>query len=811
MNSELLLPNLPTRVHVLGLLLLTFLGFAPSAQAQVPPSQSVEVAQGVRVLVPAPWFVANRATNGIEIAHPRSSTRPAPPVQPGEKPRSAEELITAEARIVITVETQPTHDRAVEKLVEATEETAERSRLLVIAGWPAIQRRRTAPLPTPGEAQGTQTESATFLTSTIAAGTLLIRFETALAPNADPRLADTALTMARTVRVQRGNARDAQRQLNNMSRSMQRRSNRFRLIVPQGAAALRQLSPLSATQPGASRVQIGNGELEIAVSNDGQHVVVSANSGFSFSDNGGQTFTRGGATPCIFRGCDGDPSLAVGRSGSFYYSWIGFPTDEPGGNPPNGATDSLSVSTDNGHTFAFRSNAVLCPATTPGVCTIPDQEHIAADRANFSGTSQDRVYLVWRNFANVSLTPRIVCSSNGGTTWSGQTIIDPSGDFPRLTVGGNGSVYVVYASNNTIRLRRFSPCDAGLVPQASVQVTTFNNVACPMPGLDRCNNGNVLSSPTVSVDPIDPNHVYVAWATSTGNGNEDIIVADSRDGGVTFSPGVRVNAAIAARRFMPWVCSVAGTAFVSWYDRRTATAANNDLTNYFVGRAITVGNVLQPGAEINLSVNADRQCATGFPCGARANNDFSSCLQSGTATRLGGCPKYGDYNGNACVANRVYTAWASATSPPGLPAAGAITLFSSAFSSQAQTLQTLTVRMTIVHPDSQHLRLFNLQIDGVTVVPNSNGGSTGPRDMSVGVHRVGETGGTSTPLSAFHVVIGGDCAPDGTVNIGAGENKICTIRNFDSFGGCATGRRCCEPGNGEQGCRLCVTANQQCP
>lgn len=449
---------------------------------------------------------------------------------------------------------------------------------------------------------------------------------------------------------------------------------------------------------------------------------------------------------------------------------------------------------------------MVCPNTTPGLCTVPDQEHIAADRANFSGTSQDRVYLVWRNFANVGVTPRIVCSSNGGTTWSGQTIIDPTADFPRLTVGGNGSVYVVYASNNTIRLRRFSPCDAGLVAQPSVQVTTFNNVPCPVPGLDRCNNGNILSSPTVSVDPVDPNHVYVAWATSAGSGNEDIMVADSRDSGVTFGPGVRVNTAVAARRFMPWVCSLAGTAFVSWYDRRTATAVNNDLTNYFAGRAITIGNVLQPIAEFNLSVNADRQCATGFPCGARSNNDFGRCSPPAAGFLGAGCPKYGDYNGNACVANHVYTAWASATSPPGLPAVTGITLFSSAFSSQL-----LTINMTIVHPDSQHLRLFNLQIDGVTVVANSNGGSTGRREVSAGVHTVGETGGTGTPLSAFHVVIGGDCAPDGTVNVGAGENKVCTITNFDNAGGCGPGRRCCEPGNGQQGCQLCVTANQQCP
>ena len=74
--------------------------------------------------------------------------------------------------------------------------------------------------------------------------------------------------------------------------------------------------------------------------------------------------------------------------------------------------------------------------------------------------------------------------------------------------------------------------------------------------------------------------------------------------------------------------------------------------------------------------------------------------------------------------------------------------------------------------------LFNLQIDGATKAVNvGNAGTTGPQVLSVGSHTVSETGGTGTNLSNYTTVISGDCAPDGTVSIAQGEEKICTITN----------------------------------
>jgi len=116
----------------------------------------------------------------------------------------------------------------------------------------------------------------------------------------------------------------------------------------------------------------------------------------------------------------------------------------------------------------------------------------------------------------------------------------------------------------------------------------------------------------------------------------------------------------------------------------------------------------------------------------------------------------------------------------------------------------------LVHPDTHHLRLFNLQIDGVTVRSNINSGST-VLNVAPGSHTVGETGGTSTSLSAFGTVIGGSCAANGTVTLALGDTKACTITNFDHFGGCTAQRPiCCEPGDGQNGCQKCMAVGQEC-
>jgi hypothetical protein len=688
---------------------VTFISVFLCAQAKdgMRGQAIVKVTTGVTVTLPAPWFVADRTKNAVELSYPWPAGTERPKPKLGEKARSGAELANAAAHMTIEVDRLPSHSVALKHLSRIASEVSQRYRPTVIAGWPAIERQREAPIPNPGQGEGSSTSGlATFVTTAVVTDKLLVRFETVIAPGADPRLVDGALELARHIGVVAGNAAVAKRELTTLSSSPSPRNPNHDALgageettpnkKPKGTGTLRGLS-----NAGTAQVRSGFGELEVAVSEDGQHVVVGTNGGFSFSDNGGQTFTSGGGIPCVYGGCDGDPSLAVGKSGNIYLSWIGFPTA--------GGSDSLSVSTDNGHTFSFAGNAVVCHTSTPPVCSLADQPHIAADRTSSSASGFDRVYLVWRKFT-LGAAANIVCSTDSGSTWSEPTTVDAAGDYPRIAVGSDGSVYVIYVNlgASTVVLRKFSTCDSGLVPQPQVTVGTFQSPsACgdsqapaAMPGLDRCNDGNIISSPTVTVDPTNAMHVYVAWSTSTGPTNEDVLVADSTDGGVTFPRSTHVNSSISARRFMPWACALGTGVFVSWYDRRGATTAQNDLTDYFLGSASPAGTGLMAGPEVNLSSNPDPQCATGWPYSTFEAKDATSCSVqpqlAGTCSGSGtpcsfsapqcppgetcngnrGCPKYGDYNGNACVGSRIFTAWASATAPEGLPVVNGITIFS---------------------------------------------------------------------------------------------------------------------------------------
>ncbi|HTR11713.1 MAG TPA: hypothetical protein VMI72_00310, partial [Roseiarcus sp.] len=469
-------------------------------------------------------------------------------------------------------------------------------------------------------------------------------------------------------------------------------------VRPHSAARAPNPTPEPIPAKGAAvKVQIGKGELEIA-SADGQNVVIAANSGYSYSKDAGTTWTATGKTGCQLssvRPCDGDPSLAVGKSGAVYYAWIG-------GTQKVSQNDSVSVSTNNGQTFAFAGNAATC-LQTGSKCSVPDQEKIAADRSWPSFLGKDRVYNVWRDLVNNQV--RISCSRDGGATWSAGPGVGPgtivaAGDYGRVTVGGDAAVYVAYVDGGNMMLHKFSNCDWGLAPQAGwpVMVSAFNKIYFPEPGLDRCCPPG-MSNPKVAVDDVNPLHVYYAFVTNTDATNEDVMVFDSMDGGATFPRSVRVNAAVAAHRFMPWISTYGGVAVLGWYDRRYASAKQNDLTRYFVGGAAVRGPHLQRLGEIDVSGIDDNQCSL-WPKAPSKKRDSSSCSTQPqlagvcvvTATNVktttrcnfrkcrknskncecpngdtcqtdGSTTKYGDYNGNAAAAGLSFSAWTSSTPP----------------------------------------------------------------------------------------------------------------------------------------------------
>jgi hypothetical protein len=432
-----------------------------------------------------------------------------------------------------------------------------------------------------------------------------------------------------------------------------------------------------------------NGELEIAVSNDGTNIVVAKQSGFVTSSDGGQTFPFSGNLPVN----DGDSSLAFGQSGNFYHAALAcFGGSCAAPCPANSNCVEVAASTTNGQTFGALVNAVVCPNSGTGACS-SDQEHIGADRVN-PGVGGDSVYMAFRDLSG---SANVTCSPDSGATWAPRLALEGGSDFPRVTVGSDGFFYVIYRNGGNIRIDKFNACTTSGVQMTRAPggfpftVSGFNNFAgCEVMngfgGLDRCNDGNILSSPTVTVDDTNANHVYAAWANNTAANNENTLVADSTDGGVNWRAPVTINTNVTTRRFMPWACASGGSAFVTWYDRRAATAPNNDLTDYFAASAgLSGGNLVPNNDEFKISTTSDPQCNL-WPAAPRStwvsencsvqpenagrcsvttnircdfSGDGTQCPAGETCQTGGGAPKYGDYNGNACVLGRFYTVFAS--------------------------------------------------------------------------------------------------------------------------------------------------------
>jgi uncharacterized repeat protein (TIGR01451 family) len=705
---------------------LVFIGGLLILAGGVYPSRAsagtLTVAGGITLTYPDDWSIA---------PPPYANVQELINVPAGAQATLSAADAKASAHILVSTELRLSHAEAVSRLKELVSDSTAAPTFLAICGWPALQRRSMVTQPGPGEsddARSDEQEVLLRLVTAVAVDSLIVRIEGSLVPNSPTAVADQVEAIARgMVCSTQGDPAQVDSELNELrgnSSSQSRQS--FLDRAYHVAASLFSSSPAYAALP-PRQLSIAT-EMEVAVSSDGQDIVVCGQNTYRTSNDGGVTFPFGGTFPLTL---DGDCSLAVGRSGNFYNA-----------NLVNGSGTGVLFdrSTDRGQTFTNLSRADQCPDANN--CS-PDQEHIAADRVTAGTGGADQIYVVWRNFNNTGQDPALVCSQDGGMNWTNPPIdVEVGGFVPRITVGQDGFVYVIYRLGGNIRISKFSSCANGLAVQAGFPrtVTAVTDVTCPaVPGLDRCNDGNILSSHMAAVDDTNANHIYVAYATNTVSGtNENVQVIDSTDGGTMWGSSVPINTLTTGRRFMPWICALGGVARVSWYDRRAAVGgATNDLTDYFCGSASRGGGGLTAGTETKVTDSPDPECAAGamsgsgssWPCTVRHPRDSESCSVQpqragrcspgmapqtacdlsdcgvcfsgtcvGTATACttdadctrspscdctamqnctfgGGCPKYGDYNGNACGLGRVYTAWASATAPSGQSPPGGITVY----------------------------------------------------------------------------------------------------------------------------------------
>jgi hypothetical protein len=787
-----------TRIDLgIGLFLLAAIGDLLAQPVPKPTeTPSLDVLPGIRVVVPPLWVRSPlKYRDAIELLRWSEAKPP-------------EQL----ARTLIFTEHRRDHREAVQRLAEITAGPNNAAlQFFTIAGWPAAERWYLAPMPKRLAENDVRTtdDRAFWLTTAIAYGNDVVRFETTVVPHADPKLADEARSIHHSVQLGQANEEQTNEDL-----AALREGSIYSSLAKHIESGLNMSPTTTATMRGAPRavgvLPAGSGELQVAASGNGTSVVVATNSKtLSLSTNSGATFSPsalGFGFPTI-----GDPSVAWGKSNVFYVGVIGAPNGSTAAGGVTGCSASVSASANLTAGFAFRAHAAFCTATGTPTC-FADQPQIAADRFTTTTGGSDQVYAVWRNFLGTSCATApfwsasvLACSSASGMSWTATPVFAGYGDFSRVAVGPDGFVYVVQLDGAVLEVNKFTSCSSGLAPVAgfpqALDVMDIN--PCPA-GLDRCDETQ-LASPMIAVSDTDANHVFVAYAKRSSPVNDQILLIDSADGGLNWSRGaLPVNLAVDARRFLPWVCVTDDSAWVSWYDRRSATSAAPDNTEYFLGGGFRRGGSWSVRPERDLSGGtADPQCATGFPCSASSVAGAEGCptqpqlagicsnwfgLPGGSGARcdfstpacrglevcivpsVAGCPKYGDYNGNGCAAGKIFTAWASATAPAGLtPLAGGtgIAVFADSF-----TPPTLLSISTFRRSGQG---TFNIRLDGNTAASNVATSTIGPITVTPGNHVVSAVAAAGTTAGSNRITFSNDCNAAGSVTAVRGRGQLCSI------------------------------------
>jgi alpha-glucosidase len=143
-------------------------------------------------------------------------------------------------------------------------------------------------------------------------------------------------------------------------------------------------------------------------------------------------------------------------------------------------------------------------------------------------------------------------------------------------VGPKGEVYVVWAGPGSVFFARST--DGGVNFDKNKVISDCAGWDFPIKGL-----GRASGTPSVGVDITkgkDRGSIYVCWADAR-NGDPDVFLTVSRDGGETWSKPLRVNNdAKGKEQWFPWlvVDPVDGSVNIAYYDRGAREGTLTDVT-----------------------------------------------------------------------------------------------------------------------------------------------------------------------------------------------------------------------------------------
>jgi hypothetical protein len=269
--------------------------------------------------------------------------------------------------------------------------------------------------------------------------------------------------------------------------------------------------------------------------------------GYSLSTDGGANWSAGALLPIVdpvhLRASD--PAVGVDTAGNFYIATISI------NNTNNDGKILVFRSTNEGVTFDTANLAPSIPGTA-----FDDKEYIASD-LNPASPFANALYISWTRFG----TPggiQLTRSADAGHTWSPMVQVSDGtgvqGSDP--AIGPNGEVYVVWAGPGVM-------FDKSTNGGASFGV---DSVISPVSSLH--------GFPSIAVDlsgGVRNGAIYVTWSDSR-NGDDDVFLSSSTNGGKNWSAPVRVNndpLHNGKLQYWPWIAvDEQGEMAIVYYDTR---------------------------------------------------------------------------------------------------------------------------------------------------------------------------------------------------------------------------------------------------
>lgn len=375
------------------------------------------------------------------------------------------------------------------------------------------------------------------------------------------------------------------------------------------------------TEPSAA-VNPTNPEQVVAVFQDNAHAAYSQDEGRSWQ-------LAEGVAPKNYL-VSGDVSTTFDNQGHAFICYIAFDKLGTFNYWAHGATRNgifVRRSLDGGKTWEPDHAPVAEQPSRPEI-PFEDKPYIVAD--NTKSKYAGNLYVGWTRWRLTDSQMMIARSTDDGKTWSSPVEIDAHPGLPRDDNGAaegfdgavapDGTLYAIWSQGDDIMLTRSR--DGGKTFSRARPIIHTAPIMFAIDTLERANG-----FPQIAIDP-KSKRLYVTWSDYR-NGDLDVFVATSDEGGKHWSSPVRVNndpVHNGADQFFQWLAvdPVDESVNVVFYDRRVDPANRKQV--------------------VVLARSTDR------------GRTFTNYAWMDQPFEAGGV-FFGDYSGLAAYGGRVYGVW----------------------------------------------------------------------------------------------------------------------------------------------------------